>query len=175
MKPPSSLLRQTLCQFAVCVLGIASLPALAQWQWTDSAGKTVFSDRAPPPEVPESAIRKRPGAAGPVTAATAGTKLVAPESPASTPVISRTEPTLTAKAKQVEQALAAQRDAEAIQLRQSRADNCKRAKRALAHLASGQRVARSNDKGEREVLDDATRALEQRRLQSVVDTECRGP
>ncbi len=175
MKPPSHLLRQILCLVAAFALGVASLPALAQWQWTDSAGKQVFSDRAPPPDVPESAIRKRPAAAGPVTAATSGTTLVAPESPASPPVISRTDPTLTAKAKQAEQTLAAQRDAEASRLRQARADNCGRAKSALAHLASGQRVARSNDKGEREVLDDAARALEQRRLQGVVDTECQGP
>ena len=38
----------------------------------DSAGKTVFSDRAPPPEVPDKAIRKRPSvasAANPATAA----------------------------------------------------------------------------------------------------------
>ena len=47
--------------------------------------------------------------------------------------------------------------------------------RSFERISSGQRIARSNDRGEREVLDDAARALEQQRLQSVVDTDCKGP
>ncbi len=177
MKTPSYLLRQTLCQFAVFALGVASLPALAQWQWIDSAGKTVFSDRAPPPEVPDKAIRKSPIVAGAATpgGGASGPGIQPAAGSASAPVISRTDSALAAKAKQAEQAAVVQRGAEEARLRQARADNCSRANSALAHLASGQRVARSNDKGEREVLDDAARALEQRRLKGVVDTECRGP
>jgi len=180
MKPPWSLMRQTVCQIAVFALIAASLPVLGQWQWTDSAGKMVFSDRAPPPEVPDKAIRKRPkaaGAADPAPAASGPSIMPAasPPSAASPPVIRRTDSALAAKAKQAEEADLAQRGAQEARLRQARADNCGRAKSALAHLASGQRIARSNDKGEREVLDDAARALEQRRLQGVVDTECKGP
>lgn len=180
MKPPWSRIRQTVCQIAALALTAASLPVLAQWQWTDSAGKTVFSDRAPPPEVPDKAIRKRPSAASaadPAPAASGPSIMPATSaaSAASPPVIRRTDSALAAKAKQAEQAEVAQRGAQEARLRQTRADNCARAKSALAYLASGQRIARSNDKGEREVLDDAARALEQRRLQSVVDTECQGP
>ena len=180
MKPPWSRIRQTVCQIAALALTAASLPVLAQWQWTDSAGKTVFSDRAPPPEVPDKAIRKRPSAASATDLApTASGPSIMPAtsaaSAASPPVIRRTDSALAAKAKQAEQAEVAQRGAQEARLRQTRADNCARAKSALAYLASGQRIARSNDKGEREVLDDAARALEQRRLQSVVDTECQGP
>ena len=180
MKPLLISVRQTLWQFAVLALGAASLPAFAQWQWMDSAGKTVFSDRAPPPEVPDKAIRKRPSAASAADPAPAasGPSIVpatSAASAASPPVIRRTDSALAAKAKQAEQAEVAQRGAQEARLRQARADNCARAKSALAHLAKGQRVARSNDRGEREVLDDAARALEQQRLQSVVDTECRGP
>lgn len=182
MRPPWYRICQTVCQIAAFGLSAVSLPALAQWQWIDSAGKTVFSDRAPPPEVPDKAIRKRPSAAG---AADPGPDASGPSimpaasaasatSPASAQVIRRTDSALAAKAKQAEQADMAQRGAQEARLRQARADNCARAKSALAHLSSGQRVARSNDKGEREVLDDAARALEQRRLQSVVDTECKG-
>ena len=180
MKPPCSLMRQTVCQIAAIALSAASLPALAQWQWTDSAGKMVFSDRAPPPEVPDKAIRKRPSAASAADPAPAdsGPSIVpatSAASAASPPVIRRTDSALAAKAKQAEQAEVAQRGAQEARMRQARADNCARAKSALAHLATGQRVARSNDKGEREVLDDRARALEQQRLQSVVDTECKGP
>jgi hypothetical protein len=177
MKSPWSRIRQTVCQIAAFALSAASLPVLAQWQWTDSAGKMVFSDRAPPPEVPDKAIRKRPSAASAADPAPAasGPSIMPATSAASAPVIRRTDSALAAKAKQAEEADLAQRGAKEARLRQARADNCARAKSALAHLASGQRVARSNDKGEREVLDDTARALEQRRLQGVVDTECKGP
>jgi hypothetical protein len=180
MKSPWSRIRQTVCQIAVFALTAASLPVLGQWQWTDSAGKMVFSDRAPPPEVPDKAIRKRPNAAGaadPAPAASGPSIMPAAiaASAASATVIRRTDSALAAKVKQAERAEVAQRGAQEARLRQARADNCARAKSALAHLASGQRVARSNDRGEREVLDDAARALEQRRLQGVVDTECKGP
>jgi hypothetical protein len=183
MKSPWSRIRQTVCQIAVFALTAASLPVLGQWQWTDSAGKMVFSDRAPPPEVPDKAIRKRPSAAGAADPAPAasGPSIMPAASAASAasagspPVIRRTDSALAAKAKQAEEADLAQRGAQEARLRQARADNCARAKSAFAHLASGQRVARSNDKGEREVLDDTTRAFEQRRLQGVVDTECQGP
>ena len=177
MKPPWSRIRQTVCQIAALALTAASLPVLAQWQWTDSAGKTVFSDRAPPPEVPDKAIRKRPSvasAANPATAAS-GPNILPASVAASAPPIRRTDSALAAKAKQAEQTELAQRGAQEARLRQARAESCARAKSALAHLASGQRMARSNDRGEREVLDDAARALEQQRLQSVVDTDCKGP
>lgn len=177
MKPLLISVRQTLWQFAVLALGAASLPALAQWQWVDSAGKTVFSDRAPPPEVPDKAIRKRPSAASAANPATAasGPNIMPASVAASAPPIRRTDSALAAKAKQAEQTELAQRGAQEARLRQARAESCARAKSALAHLASGQRIARSNDRGEREVLDDAARALEQQRLQSVVDTDCKGP
>jgi hypothetical protein len=34
-------------------------------------------------------------------------------------------------------------------------------------------MARINDKGEREILDDATRAAEAGRARSVIETDCR--
>ena len=41
-----------------------------------------------------------------------------------------------------------------------RADNCRRARTHMATLDSGMRMSRTNDKGEREVLDDKQRADE---------------
>ena len=54
-----------------------------------------------------------------------------------------------------------------------RADNCARARSHLATLDSGQRLARINDKGEREVLDDEARAAEVRRAREVIASDCR--
>jgi hypothetical protein len=42
----------------VCLLPLA---ASAQWQWIDKNGKKVFSDQAPPPDVPEKNILRRSG------------------------------------------------------------------------------------------------------------------
>lgn len=53
-----------------------------------------------------------------------------------------------------------------------KADNCKRAKAQLAMLESGVRVARPNDKGEREFLDDKARADEVNRTRGAVNDNC---
>ena len=53
-----------------------------------------------------------------------------------------------------------------------RADNCERAKRAKATLDSGQRLATTNAKGEREIMDDARRASETQRLQDIMRSDC---
>jgi hypothetical protein len=42
------------------LVGVCST-AMAQWQWLDKDGRKVFSDRAPPPDVMEKDILKRPG------------------------------------------------------------------------------------------------------------------
>jgi hypothetical protein len=54
-----------------------------------------------------------------------------------------------------------------------RAENCRNARAHLAALDTGQRIARFNDKGEREVLDDKQRADETRRAREVIASECR--
>ena len=54
-----------------------------------------------------------------------------------------------------------------------RGENCQRARSQQAALESGQRIARLNDKGEREVLDDKGRAEELRQAREVIASECR--
>ena len=41
-------------------------------------------------------------------------------------------------------------------------------------MESGQRMARMNDKGEREILDDKQRAEESRRAREVIASDCKG-
>ena len=53
-----------------------------------------------------------------------------------------------------------------------RADNCRRARGHLAALESGQRIARTNERGEREVLDDKGRADEMRQARAVIASDC---
>jgi hypothetical protein len=72
-----------------------------------------------------------------------------------------------------EQEQAAKTKAEDAKAAVQRAENCQRARNQQAALESGQRMARVNDKGEREVLDDKGRAEEMRQLRDVIASECR--
>ena len=40
-------------------------------------------------------------------------------------------------------------------------------------MDSGVRIARMNDKGEREIMDDAARAVESKRLEGIVASDCK--
>ena len=168
---------------AVCAT-LASGTAMAQWLWIDSAGNKVFSDTAPPPGTPEKNILRKPGnrpepklnepaaASAPAGAATA-----APTA-AAAPKVSGKDEQLEAKKKlaekQAEEAAQAKKKAEAEQYAKARADNCERAKRAKATLDAGTRLATTNAKGEREILDDKARAAEAKRAEDVVRSDC-GP
>ena len=153
-------------------IGISCAPAFGQWQWLDASGRKVYSDRPPPAEVPEKNILRRPGqvrptseAAEPPAPASAGTK------PAGGAAAAAEDP-LEKKKKEAEAAEAAKKKAEEEKQRQLKADNCKRAKAAKAALTSGMRMARINDKGEREILDDAARAAELKRIDEAILANC---
>jgi len=159
---------------------LVSLAASAQWQWTDKDGHKVFSDRAPPADVLEKNILKRPGMGGKTTVnAEAPSSAVSPvaaasaaQSAASAPKLSGIDKELADKKKKTEEAQAAQRKAEQEKVVKAKVENCARAKQAKANFDSGVRVSRINEKGEREVLDDAARASEVKRIQAIMSSDC---
>lgn len=161
----------------ICTIGLTCLAALAQWQWTDKDGRRVFSDRAPPAEVPEKAILKRPGnqraAASPASAATTTlSRASAAQDAASVPKLSGVDKELAAKKKKAEEAQLAKRKDEEERILKAKIENCDRAKQAKASLDSGVRIARFNEKGERQIMDDAARAAEMQRIQSIISSDC---
>lgn len=144
--------------------------ASAQWQWLDKDGRKVFSDRAPPADVPDKNILKRPGNRG-TGAAPAPTAAPAPaEAPAPQTGVDKS---LQEKRKQAEDAEAAKRKAEDERNARIRAENCSRAQQAKAGVDSGSRIARINEKGEREFLDESGLAAESQRLQTIINENCR--
>ena len=160
----------------VTVLGMAlALPALAQWKWRDKAGQTQYSDLPPPAGTAEADILLRPNAgqrraaAAPVAAAAASD--AASAAPRLAPKAS--EPELEAKRRKVEEEAAAKKKAEEARMAVARADNCVRAKAQVRTMESGVRVTRTNEKGEREFLDDATRATEAQRSRGIVASDCK--
>ncbi len=165
---------QRLYFILVCLL---SFGASAQWAWVDKDGKKVFSDRAPAADVPEKSIVKRPGrnimtvTSLPNDSANAEKSPLAAAAGASKPVAG-VDKDLAARLKQTEQEQAAKKKAEEERISKAKADNCARAKLAQKSLDSGVRLSRINAQGEREILDDAARSAEGKRLQGIVQSEC---
>ena len=80
---------------------------------------------------------------------------------------------LEEKTKKAQAEEKAKQEAEAQKQAKAKAENCDRARQAKATFDSGMRVARVNASGEREIMDDAARAVEQKRIQSVIQSDCK--
>jgi hypothetical protein len=155
-----------------------SLPALglAQWQWIDKDGRKVFSDQSPPADVPAKNIIKQPsggkGSAPAVVAPVAAASQPAKPA-ASAPKLTGKDKDLEEKRKLAEAAEAQKKKEQEEAVAKARAENCEQAKRVKANYDSGIRIAQVNAKGEREILDDAQRAAEVKRIEKVIASDCK--
>ena len=159
----------------VALVFCAPLLASAQWLWLDKDGKKVFSDRPPPADIATSRILKQPGARG----KSVDTPPAAPETTAAAPAGVQVQSqggkdkALEEKRKLAEAAEVEKRKAEEAKVAAARTENCSRAKSAKASFDSGMRIAQTNAKGEREILDDNQRATEVKRLEAVIASDCK--
>jgi hypothetical protein len=154
--------------FVALLCACLAQPALAQWKWRDKNGQITVSDLPPPRDVADKDVLQRPdpsAALRPVSAASA----------ASAPPLAKppVDAELTARKKASDQEQSARAKADSERLTQQRQDNCRSARSHLTAMDSGQRIARINDKGEREILDDRQRAEEVRRAREVIASDCR--
>lgn len=151
--------------------------AQAQWSWKDKDGRRVFSDQPPPTSVAEKDIVKRPpGVRAPAAQTTAAEATASTPAATSTtataPKISGKDSELEKKKKEAEAKEAAVKKAESDKNAAARKDNCDRAKRAKASFDSGTRISTTNAQGEREIMNEATRASETSRLQAIIAADC---
>ncbi len=174
---------QTLLVLALTGL---SFTASAQWQWLDKDGRKVYSDRAPPSDIQEKNILKRPGNYKAPVAPAADAAAEA-DNAASAPVAGQAaalpasgakpagglDKELEAKKKQLKEAEAAKRKADEERIAKAQIENCARAKQAKTTFESGVRIGRTNAAGEKEFMDDASRAAELKRVQSIIDRDCK--
>jgi hypothetical protein len=170
-------------QLVVIAASLASLSASAQWVWLNKDGRKVFSDRAPSTDIPDKSIIKRPMGTlttlpnesveleGAQPAAAKASAAVAAQASTSKP--SGIDKELALRKQKAEQADIAKRKTDEDKLNKVKSDNCQRAKLAKANFESGARLSRLNPQGEREFLDDAARANELKRIQSIVDSDCK--
>ena len=158
--------------FVGCTVLLATLPAAAQWKWKDARGQVVISDVPPPREIPERDVLQKPElvtrrpANQPAPAASAAV--------AESVAKARVDPELEARKKKTEQEQTDKLKGEEDKVAAQRAENCRRARSHMASLDSGIRLSRTNDKGEREILDDKQRADEINRTRQIMASDCRG-
>ena len=161
---------------AAAVLVLVSMPAEAQWKWKDKGGRVQYSDLPPPADTPDQDILSRPtaprrsGAAAAVTPSASAAS--APLLSSNTPVPKGVDPELEAKRKKAEGEVAAKKKADEERVAAAKADNCSRAQTQLRNFESGARVMRTNEKGEREYLDDKQRADETKHAKDVIAADC---
>jgi hypothetical protein len=165
----TSLVRLSLVALAVA-LGSSAVLAQGIWKWRDKDGRVQISDRPPPNEVPEKDILQRPNSARVPVAAPAASEA------ASEPALPRVDAGLEQKKTkaQADQAAAekAKKDAETAKRNQAKLETCQRARNHMQSLESGVRIGRTNDQGQREILDDNARAAEMARTREAINNNC---
>ena len=167
---------RTVMTAAAAVLVLVSLPAEAQWKWKDKGGRIQYSDLPPPvrhprPGHPFPADRAAPlrHRSGPTAASAASAPAVVT---AGAPAPKAVDPEFEAKRKKAEGEVQAKNKAEEDRIAAAKADNCARARAQLRTFESGIRVTRTNEKGEREFLDDKQRADETKHAKDVIAADC---
>lgn len=174
----------------LAALAACSLSAAAQWQWVDATGRKVFSDRAPPPDIPAKNILRQPGGSAPAPAAAPSvapaatdataqpaadaTAQAAPATAAKDTRPAGTDKALEEQKRKAEAQEAAKAKAEKDRIAKDRQDNCARAKQARTALSSGGLLAHTNAQGDRGFMDEATRNSELKRADATIASDC-GP
>jgi hypothetical protein len=166
---PPGLRAPTFC-LALALLATVLLPAHAQWKWRDKGGQITASDLPPPRDIADKDILQRPD---PSTRRPATPVPAAAASAAAAPAPVAVDRDLEARKQAAEQDTKTRAKADEMRLAAQRAENCNRARAHATALESGQRIARVNAQGEREVLDDKGRAEEMQRARQVMASECR--
>jgi Domain of unknown function (DUF4124) len=184
--------KRRMAQLVAGLTCLIAVSASAQWQWLDKDGRKVYSDRAPPSDILEKNIQKRPAGravpspvikpadggdgtntdAAAAAAAAAGAAQAAQNANGNVPKLPGVDKELEQKKKQAADAEAAKRKGEEEKVTKAKIENCARAKQAKVTFDSGVRIGRTNEKGEREIIDDATRAAESKRVQEIINTSC---
>ena len=155
-------------------LSCCSVSAMAQWQWIDGQGRKVFSDRAPPAEIPAKNVLRSPGGASLSKATAVPDAVPAPAAFAKPAADKGVDKGLEEQKRKQEEQEAAKIQAEKVKKEKARLENCNRAKQAKATLTSGRMLSNVNANGERGFMDEASRETEVKRADSVIASEC-GP
>lgn len=154
----------------LAALLLAAPLAMAQYMWIDDKGIKQFSDRPPPPNIPEKRILKAPGKPlfNPNAPAEAEPAADAPAKPAPT-LAERNADFNKRRAEAAESARQAAADA---QRKADEAANCNAARQNQQALDQGLRLSTYDKNGERGYMNDQQREDLRKNTQKVL-AECK--
>jgi len=135
------------------------------YKWLDERGRVQYGD-SPPPGA--KATRLGPPAAATAQPAPKEADAKAAKKGPLTPAEQEAE----FRKRQAEAAKEREKQAQATQEAQAKKENCSRAQESLRALESGQRIARTDAKGERYYLEDAQLAQETVKARQTVQQWC---
>lgn len=165
--------RCILAPLLACASFLAATAVAETYKWTDAEGKVHYSDQPPPSSVKNPTTvtpRKKTSRSAPEqeseTAKTEGKQA---------PTAAKTTQELDAEFRQrrVEAAEKEAADRKAAQEAEEKRKNCEQSKANVARLKNGGRIARANDQGETEYLDDAQIEAEIARASQAADSWCK--
>jgi hypothetical protein len=148
------------------VLVFAGVAHAQQYRWVDKSGKVQYGD------VPPAGVKATPmkAPAGPPTAPPAAASKDAAKDDKKGPPLSPEE---AFRKRQEDQKKAAEKASKSQQETESAKRACDSARAQLRDLEGGIRIARTNDKGEREFIDDSQRAKEIDNARKSVAESCK--
>ena len=150
----------------LAVLAFAGAANAQQFRWVDKNGKVQYGD-VPPPGIKATPMK---APAGPPAAPPAPASKDAAKDDKKGPPLSPEE---AFRKRQEEQKKAAEKASKSQQEAETANRACEQARAQLRDLESGIRIGRTNDKGEREFIDDAQRAKEIENAKRSVSEWCK--
>lgn len=178
---------------ALALGALGAVQAQPQWQWLDGSGRKVYSDRPPPPDVPQNRILKAPRDAAPAAPAASAEGGDGSPAQSSAGEDAELKARVDAQAKTQAEAQAreqAAQDEENAKIKQEneriaqenerirrenaekRKAQCAAAQATLKRLEPGRRVMTTDAKGNAGYMDDATREAQRQRAQAIVRENC---
>jgi hypothetical protein len=160
---------------AIGLMLCLSLPAFAQmYKWVDSNGKVQYSDKPPPGNIKGEKLREPATAPAPAAAATGESKGKgeAKKDAAKTGPKTLAEQEQAFRKRQLDAAKAQEEEAKKQAEARDKAENCSRARSAVANMQMGGRQMRTDEKGERVYLDEQQIAQEIARAQQIAAATC---
>ena len=151
-----------LAAFAFMAAGAAHAQ---QFKWVDSDGKVRYGD-VPPPGVKATPLKGVPAAPAP-PAASAGKAKDAKKGP-----LTPAEQEQEYRKRQAEAQKAAAGAEKEQGEKAAKQQNCEAARESLRAIESGQRIARTDAKGERYYLDEAQLAQEASKMRQAAQQAC---
>jgi len=138
----------------------AGATSAQQYKWVDKDGKVRYGD-VPPPGA--NATRMKPPPQGPAPAPSAAAKKDAGKA---------LTPEQAFRKRQEDAAKERETQAKADEVAQTKRENCTRAQDTLRMLESGQRISRTDAKGERYYLEESQVAQETAKARQAVQQWC---